>query len=145
MSKRSVSPPEMTDSIEPEPKQVKRSTTPPGPPPPNSETPSSEPTSSTTPTREPLPPVSPTAEVQEEEEPLEQEEQSERKEGIKIEELNPIRFMYDEKSLQGWPEDEQDQVEYPYSQEFNEKVYIWSVTTSSLRFPIRKLRATVFA
>jgi len=134
MSKRSPEP-DMSNSTEPESKQVKLSTPPPEAI--DSTTPSSsEPTSTTTPKGEPLPPVSPAAETQELSQEKDEEKEEKRTEGIKIEELNPIRAMYQEKSLQGWPEDEQDQVEYPYSQEFNEKVYIWSV---------RKLFAQIIA
>jgi len=94
----------------------------------------------------PLPPVSddveprddaPEAPVETEEkndeEPTPEEESTEvkRGKGIKIDELKNVKVMYEEgNQLVGWPEDEQDEVLYPFDEKLNEKVYIWLVFLS---------------
>ena len=79
-----------------------------------------------------LPPVSdeavPEENVGEEEAGKEKEDGSkvERATGIKVDQLKNIRVMYEEgTTLVGWPQDEQDQVLYPYDEKLNEKIYIW--------------------
>jgi hypothetical protein len=52
----------------------------------------------------------------------------ERGTGIKVDELKNVTKMYEEGTqLKGWPEDEQDEVLYPFDRELNDKIYIWSV------------------
>jgi hypothetical protein len=93
----------------------------------------------------PLPPVSddveprddapeaPVETEEKEEEPTPEEESTEvkRGKGIKIDELKNVKVMYEEgNQLVGWPEDEQDEVLYPFDEKLNEKVYIWLVFLS---------------
>ncbi|GAA6059429.1 hypothetical protein JCM10212_003661 [Sporobolomyces blumeae] len=61
------------------------------------------------------------------------EEEPPKPEGIKIAGLDPIRAMYAVKSLQGFPEDEQDEVFYPYSDKHNDKVIIWRGDITTLQ------------
>ncbi|GAA5954003.1 hypothetical protein JCM3765_000721 [Sporobolomyces pararoseus] len=85
-----------------------------------------------------LPPVSDEAVPEEnasekDEEKEEEEPKVERAKGLKVQQLKNIKVMYEEgTTLVGWPQEEQEQVLYPYDEKLNEKVYIWKGDITTL-------------
>ncbi|GAA5900538.1 macro domain-containing protein [Sporobolomyces salmoneus] len=82
------------------------------------------------------PPVEPTPEESAAEEKGKEVEEPplvQRGTGIKVEELDNIKVEYEQGTrLVGWPEDEQDEVLYPFDAKLNEKVYIWKGDITTL-------------